>query len=125
MYILLFNTYIAQEKAKKKKTGRGLKLYITSGIFGKHLFLWNVWFTYMTSQKKTLICASQKKSFFGFSKIYKMDSQTYNFFSFGFRFFFFVAELNKNPVEGFSAGLIDESDIHKWEVLIIGPPDTL
>lgn len=34
-------------------------------------------------------------------------------------------ELNKNPVEGFSAGLVDESDIHKWEVLIIGPPDTL
>jgi len=36
-----------------------------------------------------------------------------------------LAELNKNPVEGFSAGLVDESDIHKWEVLIIGPPDTL
>lgn len=38
---------------------------------------------------------------------------------------FFFSELNKNPVEGFSAGLVDESDIHKWEVLIIGPPDTL
>lgn len=37
----------------------------------------------------------------------------------------FVSELNKNPVEGFSAGLVDENDIHKWEVLIIGPPDTL
>ena len=37
----------------------------------------------------------------------------------------FFTELNKNPVEGFSAGLIDESEIHKWEVLIIGPPDTL
>lgn len=36
-----------------------------------------------------------------------------------------ISELNKNPVEGFSAGLVDESDIHKWEVLIIGPPDTL
>lgn len=36
-----------------------------------------------------------------------------------------LSELNKNPVEGFSAGLVDESDIHKWEVLIIGPPDTL
>lgn len=34
-------------------------------------------------------------------------------------------ELNKNPVEGFSAGLIDDNDIFKWEVLIIGPPDTL
>uniref|UniRef100_A0AAV2J8F9 UBC core domain-containing protein n=1 Tax=Knipowitschia caucasica TaxID=637954 RepID=A0AAV2J8F9_KNICA len=36
-----------------------------------------------------------------------------------------LAELNKNPVEGFSAGLIDESDLYRWEVLIIGPPDTL
>ncbi|KAB7498237.1 Ubiquitin-conjugating enzyme E2 G1 [Armadillidium nasatum] len=36
-----------------------------------------------------------------------------------------LAELNKNPVEGFSAGLIDDNDIFKWEVLIIGPPDTL
>lgn len=36
-----------------------------------------------------------------------------------------VSELNKNPVEGFSAGLIDDNDIYKWEVLIIGPPDTL
>ncbi|CAB4064469.1 UBE2G1 [Lepeophtheirus salmonis] len=36
-----------------------------------------------------------------------------------------LAELSKNPVEGFSAGLIDDSDIFKWEVLIIGPSDTL
>ncbi|KAI5634074.1 DNA polymerase phi domain-containing protein [Phthorimaea operculella] len=36
-----------------------------------------------------------------------------------------LAELNKNPVEGFSAGLIDDNDIYRWEVLIIGPPDTL
>ncbi|UYV70208.1 UBE2G1 [Cordylochernes scorpioides] len=34
-------------------------------------------------------------------------------------------ELKKNPVEGFSAGLIDDDDIYKWEVLIIGPPETL
>ncbi|OQR74030.1 ubiquitin protein ligase-like, partial [Tropilaelaps mercedesae] len=33
-------------------------------------------------------------------------------------------ELNKHPVEGFSAGLVDDSDIYKWQVLIIGPPDT-
>ena len=33
-------------------------------------------------------------------------------------------ELQKNPVEGFSAGLVDDEDIYKWEVLIIGPPDT-
>lgn len=44
----------------------------------------------------------------------------------GFNWIFnFVPELNKNPVEGFSAGLIDDNDIYRWEVLIIGPPDTL
>jgi len=36
-----------------------------------------------------------------------------------------LAELGKHPVEGFSAGLIDDNDIFKWEVLIIGPSDTL
>uniref|UniRef100_A0A3B4AR04 Ubiquitin-conjugating enzyme E2 G1 n=1 Tax=Periophthalmus magnuspinnatus TaxID=409849 RepID=A0A3B4AR04_9GOBI len=36
-----------------------------------------------------------------------------------------LAELNKNPVEGFSAGLVDDDDIYKWEVLIYGPQDTL
>jgi hypothetical protein len=34
-------------------------------------------------------------------------------------------ELVKNPVNGFSAGLINDDDIYKWEILIIGPPDTL
>lgn len=37
---------------------------------------------------------------------------------------FLFSELTKRPVEGFSAGLIDDEDIYKWEVLIIGPPDT-
>ena len=27
-----------------------------------------------------------------------------------------LAELNKSPVEGFSAGLIDDQDIFRWEV---------
>jgi len=36
----------------------------------------------------------------------------------------FNAELQKKPVEGFSAGLIDDEDIYEWEVMIIGPPDT-
>ncbi|XP_052046417.1 uncharacterized protein LOC127690897 isoform X1 [Apodemus sylvaticus] len=36
-----------------------------------------------------------------------------------------LAELNKNPVGGFSAGLIDDNDLYLWKVLIIGPPDTL
>ena len=34
-------------------------------------------------------------------------------------------ELTKNPVEGFSAGLVDDSNIFEWQVTIIGPPDTL
>jgi ubiquitin-conjugating enzyme E2 G1 len=36
-----------------------------------------------------------------------------------------LMDLQKTPVEGFSAGLIDDSDFYKWEVLIMGPPDTL
>jgi ubiquitin-conjugating enzyme E2 G1 len=27
-----------------------------------------------------------------------------------------LKELKKNPVNGFSAGLIDDNDIYKWEV---------
>jgi len=34
-------------------------------------------------------------------------------------------DLSKNPVEGFSAGLVDESNPFMWEVFIVGPPDTL
>ena len=30
-----------------------------------------------------------------------------------------LADLNKNPVEGFSAGLINDSDFFKWEVRIL------
>ncbi|XP_060592493.1 ubiquitin-conjugating enzyme E2 G1-like [Ruditapes philippinarum] len=36
-----------------------------------------------------------------------------------------LADLNKNPVEGFSAGLKDDNDLYIWEVVIIGPQDTL
>jgi ubiquitin-conjugating enzyme E2 G1 len=36
-----------------------------------------------------------------------------------------TTELSKNPVEGFSAGLEDDGDIYRWEVMIMGPPDTL
>ena len=32
-----------------------------------------------------------------------------------------LAELNKNPVEGFSAGLIDDEDIFRWEVSRLMP----
>lgn len=35
-----------------------------------------------------------------------------------------LKELAKNPNEGFSAGLVDQSDFFEWEVMIIGPPAT-
>ncbi len=28
-------------------------------------------------------------------------------------------------MEGFSAGLVDESNLFEWEVVIVGPPETL
>lgn len=37
-----------------------------------------------------------------------------------------LAELNKNPVDGFSAGLAGDGDnIYEWDIFIVGPPDTL
>ncbi|KAL7278610.1 hypothetical protein ACG7TL_007611 [Trametes sanguinea] len=36
-----------------------------------------------------------------------------------------LMELTKHPVEGFSAGLVDENNLYEWEVMIIGPPDTI
>jgi len=36
-----------------------------------------------------------------------------------------LAELKKNPVDGFSAGLADDNNLLEWDIMIIGPPDTL
>ncbi|KAF8703836.1 hypothetical protein HU200_031932 [Digitaria exilis] len=36
-----------------------------------------------------------------------------------------LKDLAKNPVDGFSAGLVDDSNVFEWQVTIIGPPDTL
>lgn len=36
-----------------------------------------------------------------------------------------LKELTKNPVEGFSAGLVDDSNLFEWAVTVLGPPDTL
>lgn len=36
-----------------------------------------------------------------------------------------LAELTKRPVDGFSAGLVDSDNLYEWEVMIIGPPDTI
>ncbi|XP_030848052.1 ubiquitin-conjugating enzyme E2 G1 isoform X2 [Strongylocentrotus purpuratus] len=35
-----------------------------------------------------------------------------------------LADLKKQPMTGFSAGLIDDDDIYKWTVMVIGPPET-
>lgn len=35
-----------------------------------------------------------------------------------------IADLKRDPPEGFSAGLIDEDNLFKWEVMVVGPPDT-
>lgn len=34
-------------------------------------------------------------------------------------------DMQKNPVQGFSCGLPDESNFYEWDVLIIGPQDTV
>jgi len=36
-----------------------------------------------------------------------------------------LQELSKHPVEGFSAGLVDDNNLLEWEILIIGPENTL
>jgi len=38
--------------------------------------------------------------------------------------FLFSTELNKKPVEGFSAGLVDDDNLFKWEVMVMGPTDS-
>lgn len=36
-----------------------------------------------------------------------------------------LKQLSEKPVEGFTVGLVDESNIYKWNVTVVGPPDTL
>lgn len=36
-----------------------------------------------------------------------------------------LKELSRNPIEGFSAGLVDDSNVFEWAVTIMGPPDTM
>ena len=35
-----------------------------------------------------------------------------------------AADLQKNPVDGFSAGLVDDGNLFEWDVVVMGPPDT-
>jgi len=36
-----------------------------------------------------------------------------------------LLELTRKPVEGFSAGLVNDDNLLEWEIMIIGPSDTL
>lgn len=36
-----------------------------------------------------------------------------------------LQQLKKYPVEGFSAGLVDDNNLFEWEIIIIGPADSL
>mmetsp|Transcript_2818 Transcript_2818/g.9532 ORF Transcript_2818/g.9532 Transcript_2818/m.9532 type:complete len:174 (+) Transcript_2818:215-736(+) len=36
-----------------------------------------------------------------------------------------LKDLSKNPVDGFSAGLVDDSNFLEWQVTIMGPPETM
>ncbi|PIA53058.1 hypothetical protein AQUCO_01000730v1 [Aquilegia coerulea] len=36
-----------------------------------------------------------------------------------------LKDLNRHPVDGFSAGLVHDNNIFEWSVIISGPPDTL
>ena len=36
-----------------------------------------------------------------------------------------LREFNRHPVEGISAGLIEESNPYAWNVILVGPADTL
>ncbi|CAD6342978.1 unnamed protein product [Miscanthus lutarioriparius] len=36
-----------------------------------------------------------------------------------------LRDLAKHLVDGFSAGLVDDSNVFEWQVTIIGPPNTL
>jgi ubiquitin-conjugating enzyme E2 G1 len=36
-----------------------------------------------------------------------------------------LPEMSRNPPEGVSVGLGDDENIFNWEILLVGPPDTL
>ena len=36
-----------------------------------------------------------------------------------------LKELSRNPIEGFSAGLVDDSNVFEWQITVLGPPDTM
>ena len=36
-----------------------------------------------------------------------------------------LKELSRNPIEGFSAGLVDDTTVFEWQITVMGPPDTI
>lgn len=38
---------------------------------------------------------------------------------------FICTDLAKNPIDLVSVGLVDESNVYEWEILIMGPDGTL
>mmetsp|Transcript_14421 Transcript_14421/g.40954 ORF Transcript_14421/g.40954 Transcript_14421/m.40954 type:complete len:172 (+) Transcript_14421:48-563(+) len=36
-----------------------------------------------------------------------------------------LKDLMRSPLEGFSAGLVDDTNIFEWQITVMGPPDTL
>ncbi len=36
-----------------------------------------------------------------------------------------LKELSRNPIEGFSAGLVDDTNVFEWQITVMGPPDTI
>ena len=101
--------------------------------------LGRIWFAYGESRSRPGRSTSSKtvdryvSIFFSINKTYKCASTSISCVEMSadatvFQYFHNVnglfTELQKNPLEGFSAGLVDDEDIYKWEVLIIGPADT-
>jgi hypothetical protein len=60
-----------------------------------------------------------KKQLFNWASVFRVKVLIFDNFLIDF------PDLCKNPVDGFSAGLVDETDMFEWSVSIIGPPDTL
>lgn len=75
-------------------------------------------YKFMASEQAALLLRKQLKG----TQQLKYINQC--FFKFSF-LTVHVIDLSKSPVDGFSAGLVDENNIYEWDIMIIGPPDTL
>jgi hypothetical protein len=39
--------------------------------------------------------------------------------------FAYFTELQRNPIEGISVGLVDDANLFEWQCCLVGPQDTL